>query len=109
MKNFVQKGDVLNVVVGADTLSGAIVQSGAFVGVASQDALNGETLPVNICGVYSVPCLSTDVVAQGDALYFDSAEGQLKLDDETGANSLAGYAWSAKAATVTTVEVRLLY
>jgi predicted RecA/RadA family phage recombinase len=109
MKNFVQDGNVINVVAGAGIASGAIVQSGAFIGVAASTVLTGETVPVNICGVFSVPCLSTDVVAQGDALYFDESESRMTTSTDTGANSLAGYAWSAKANGVTTVEVRLLF
>ncbi len=109
MKNFIQAGDVINVVAGADITSGDIVQSGVFIGVAASTVLTGETVPVNICGVFEVPCLITDVVAQGVALYFDVSESELTLTDDTGTNDLAGYAWAAKANGETTVEVRLLY
>jgi predicted RecA/RadA family phage recombinase len=107
MKNFIQDGNVINVVAGAAIASGDPVKQGAFIGVAASTVLTGETVPVNISGVFEVPCLSTDVVAQGDALYFDESESRLTLS--AGPNDLAGYAWSAKANGVATVEVRLLF
>ena len=109
MKNFIQAGGVVNVVAGADIDSGDIVQSGGFIGVAASTVLSGETVPVNICGVFEVACLSTDVVAQGDALYFDVSASEVTLTTDTGANDLAGYAWAAKADTITTVQIRLLF
>jgi len=96
---YVQKGDVL---------SGDIVKTESLIGVALGDALSGEECRVQICGVFTVAKPSADVVAQGVPLYFDEAEGVVKLDDETGANALAGYAWRASGSGVTTVELRLL-
>lgn len=107
--NYNQKGDNVPVTAAATISSGDIVQSGAFVGVALGDALTGETVQVQVCGVFTVPVLGTDVVSQGDALYFDSANSRLTLDDATGANQLAGYAFGASGNGVTTVEVKLLY
>jgi predicted RecA/RadA family phage recombinase len=102
-----QDGDVIGVVAAAAIASGDMVKQGAFIGVALGDAAIGETAQVKLNGVFSVPCLSTDVVAQGDLLYFDVADGWVKLDDETGANSLAGKAFASKAAAITTVEIKL--
>lgn len=106
--SYKQAGDVIGVVAAGTIASGDIVKQGSLIGVALGDAIATETVQVQLCGVFEVACLSTDVVTQGAPLYFDEAEGQVKLDDETGANALAGYAFAAKAASVTTVELRLL-
>ena len=106
--SYKQAGDVLPVVASGTIASGALVKQGEFIGVALGDAIATEEVRVQVSGVFEVACLSTDVVAQGDALYFDVAEAKVKLDDEAGANALAGYAFGTKAASVTTVEIKLL-
>lgn len=109
MKNFIQKGDVLTITAGADIASGDLVligpDPGGLVGVANGAALTGEACEVSVCGVYEVPKLSTDVVAVGDFLYFDS--GNARLTKTALDNTLAGIAVAAAGNGVTTVQVRL--
>lgn len=108
-RNYIQDGNVLEITAAAAIASGDIVQQGSFIGVALVDAAIGKLCQVHICGVFAVACPSADVITQGAPLYFDEAEAVVKLDDEAGANSLAGYAFRASGNGVTEVDLRLLF
>jgi len=103
MKNFVQQGQTVNVVVGADTASGDIVTVGATAGIASGTAANGETCVVNLCGVYSVPKVASGAITQGAKLYVISGQAGTTV----GSNVFLGYAHSAAADGAGTVDVLL--
>jgi predicted RecA/RadA family phage recombinase len=55
--------------------------------------------------VFNLPKLSTDVVAQGDLLYWDNTNK--RLTTTVGTNTLAGYATAAASGTATTVNISL--
>jgi predicted RecA/RadA family phage recombinase len=56
-------------------------------------------------GVYEVKKKTTDVITQGEALYWDATEGE--LTETATSNTFAGYAWEAAGNTATTVLVKL--
>lgn len=109
MKNAIQPGNVLTIPAAADTVSGALVligpDPGGLVGVACGDALETESLDVEVVGVFEVPKKTTDVVAVGDFLYYDSGNEELTLTALD--NTLAGIAVAAAGNGATTVLVRL--
>lgn len=107
MNNYKQSGEVLDFTATAALSSGDLVLVGTKVGVATVDLAIGEEGSVRVWGVCDVPKLSTDVVTQGAALYFDEGNSWLTLDDNAGANTLAGYAFAAAGNGVTTVLVKL--
>ena len=75
------------------------------VGVVVETVLSTET-GVMICeGRFTVPKLSTDVVAIGDRLYYDNAANRVTLTKA--ALKFAGWASKAAGNGVTTVEMDL--
>lgn len=113
MKNYKQNGDVLTFTAGATITSGMIVKVGDLFGVAVTDVANGAEGELALKGVYALPKTTGagTALAVGDPVYFDTsaaATGAVSGDDESAANPLCGYAFSAAADGVATVEVKLL-
>jgi len=108
MKNFVQEGNTITVTAPAVVTSGQLVVVGSIAGVAAFDAASGADVEVTVEGVFELPKVTTDVVAQGDKLYWDS--GQLKLTKTagTGSKPMVGVATAAAGNGGTTVNCRLM-
>ena len=106
MKNYIQTGNVLTVLLAAAVDSGDILASGDVIGVAATDGAIGETIAVNVEGVYDLPKESGEVT-QGQKLYFKEANGTVSTDDETGDNEFIGYAWEPAATAAASVAVKL--
>lgn len=102
---FVQPGEVIDHVASGAKTSGQPVLIGTKLGVCVADIANGATGPVAVSGVYTVTKLTTDVVAQGAALYWDN--GNSRLTTTVGANVYAGYAFAAAGNGVTSVNIKL--
>ena len=90
---------------GADISSGAPVLVGSRLGIALVNIPDGSTGSVRMRGVFTVAKLSTDVVAQGDLLYWDATNSRLTTTAST--HKQAGYAAAAAGAGVTTVAISL--
>ena len=105
MKNFVANGEVLDVTLGADTASGALVATGKLVGVAQTSGKSGETIAVSLCGVYTVPKAS-GAMTKGAALYYDAGAGNVTTT--ASGNTACGWAWADAASGDATVQLRLL-
>ncbi len=105
-KNYIQEGDVLiHTAGGAAILSGAVVLMGKRIGVALGDIAANAVGTVAVTGVWSVAKLSTDVIGQGDLLYWDA--GNSRLTSTVGANTLAGYAAEAAGNGVAAVSIKI--
>ena len=61
---------------------------------------------LHVTGVWSAAKLSTDVVTQGAALYWDNTNSRFTLT--SAGNTLAGWAFAAAGNGVTTVQIKLL-
>lgn len=105
MKNAVGDGMTLEFTAGAAITSGDIVQVGDQLVIAVNDVANGEQGVGRTKGVYNLPCLGTDVVGQGDSLYYDSGNNRLTLT--ASGNQWAGTAWAASGNGVTTVDCNI--
>lgn len=106
-QNYVQEGDVLNYTntSGSTITSGTAILIGTWLGVALADIANGATGSVAIEGVFTVPKLSTDVVTQGAAVYWDNTNKRLTLT--SAGNTLVGHAFAAAGNGATTVQIKL--
>ena len=98
-------GETLNYVAGSNLSAGAVVVIGARVGVLLADIASGATGALAVKGVFELAKLSTDVVAQGDLLYWDAGNSRLTTTAST--HKTAGYAAKASGNGVTTCEVNL--
>lgn len=105
MKNFVQRGDAIDITAAAAVLSGGVVLAGAMIGIASTNAEIGEKFALNVTGVYELPKVAALAIAVGDVVYWDSAT---KVVTKTaGGNTKLGVATTAAANPSPTVNVRL--
>lgn len=105
MKNFIQDGDAMDYTAGATITSGSGVLVGKRLGVAQLDMVSGTKSALAMEGVFSLPKLSTDVVAQGDLLYWDDTNKRLTVT--TTNNTLAGFAFAAAGNGVATVNIKI--
>ncbi len=105
MRNFVQRGDTLDVTAAAAVTSGGVVVVGSIIGVSNVDAEIGETFALDVVGVFNLPKVNALAIAVGDTLYYDSAT---KLVNKTaGGNTKIGVAVTAAANPSPSVNVRL--
>ncbi|OQW44309.1 MAG: hypothetical protein A4S12_03605 [Proteobacteria bacterium SG_bin5] len=105
MRNFVQRGDTLDVTAAAAISSGDGVIVGSIFGVANVDAEIGDTFALDVVGVFDLPKVSALTISVGDTVYWDNAN---KLVTKTaGGNTKIGVAVTAAANPSPTVNVRL--
>jgi predicted RecA/RadA family phage recombinase len=108
MKNYVQTGNTLTVAAPAAVSSGDLVVVGSIIGVAACDAESGADVELDTEGVFTLPKVTTDDIAQGDKLYWDSSVSKLTKTAGSGSKPLVGVARAAAGNGVTTVECRLM-
>jgi len=103
---FVQEGKIIDVIATADTNGGDFIDFGSRVGVASTGVLAGESVALQVEGVFEVAAVDADTVSLGAKLYVD-ATGVLATTDAT-SGRVIGYATTEKAGAVAgTVLVKL--
>jgi predicted RecA/RadA family phage recombinase len=107
MKNFVQEGNTITVTAPATVTSGQLVVVGSISGVAAFDAASGADVEVAVEGVFELPKVTTDVIAQGDRLYWDSGQAKLTKSAGTGSKPMVGIATAAAGNGITTVNCLL--
>ena len=73
MKNFVQVGDIVEVVAPSEVTSGDIVVVGTLAGVAVKDAASGAPVNIQTRGVFDLPKTEEQAWTQGAAIYVTSA------------------------------------
>ena len=105
MKNFVQDGHTIDMTNSGSVgiASGTPVAVGDVLAIAIADIAVGETGMALTTAVVQLPKVAADNIAQGKTVYFKSGKGQL---DSSGA-TVAGKAWQAAGANITTVMVKL--
>ncbi|MBL8231029.1 MAG: DUF2190 family protein [Bryobacterales bacterium] len=107
MTNYVQRGDTITVTAGGSITSGQLVVSGSLIGVAASSVSSGEEVAIDTVGVFTLPKVTSDVIAVGDKLYWDSGQSKLTKTAGTGSKPLVGIAVKAAGNGVTTVDCRL--
>lgn len=112
---FVQRGDVIDFVTAGAVAAGAVVKMSHTLGVALKAATgSGETIPVAVEGVFTVPKVSAAVFVVGEKLIWDvSAAGGTGEFDDSAATPATGDVTGAAIAVVaggngeTTATVKL--
>ena len=105
MKNFVAEGHTVDHAPTAQRLAGAATLIGTMLGVAVSDVAANVPGVFRIRGVFTLPKLSTDVVAQGVLLYWDDANRRLTVT--ASGNTLVGKAYAAAGSGEATVAIKL--
>lgn len=103
--NYVQEGHVIDHTASGAKSSGQVILMGTRIGVAQVDIANAATGSVRVTGVHTIAKLSTDVVAQGAALYWDNTNS--RLTTTSAGNTYAGWATAAAGNGVTTVNIKI--
>ncbi|NML62264.1 DUF2190 family protein [Massilia sp. RP-1-19] len=105
MKNFIQKGVTLTLLVAAAAQAGEAVLVGKIFGVALSDVAAGKSGEFVTEGVFELPALAGDVAAQGAVLYWDTANERLTTTDV--GNTRVGVAVEAKAGGAAIAVIKL--
>jgi len=112
MRNRIQNGKSINVLLAATISSGDALQIGDMLGVASVDGISGQTIAFRVMEVFNLPKTTAQVLAQGDVVNWDASAGA--AGEVTGAATAAagdvtgfGVAWEAADGTVSVVDVLL--
>lgn len=106
MKNYVQPGKELDIVAAGAFAAGSVVVVGSLIGVAATAASGaGAEAVVSLEGVYTLPKKSTDVIGQGDRVYWDASPGE--VTSTAAGNKFLGFAWVAAGNGVTSMNVKL--
>lgn len=105
MKNSLSSGSVISHTPSADVASGAVVLVGTKIGVAVAAIAANAAGSLQVVGEFAIAKLSTDVVAQGAALYWDNTNK--RLTTTASGNTYAGWATAAAGSGATTVNIRI--
>lgn len=107
MKNYIQSGDAINYLVpNATTIAaGDVVAVGAnLTGIAVNSGVAGDTIVVNLCGVYELTKDTPLVITQGDRLFWNASNKEIT---KTVTDRPIGVAFAGAASADTTVLVSL--
>jgi predicted RecA/RadA family phage recombinase len=108
MKNAYQDGRVIDVTLTAAVASGGVVAQRRLFGVAVMAGTPGDVVPCHVEGVFSLPKLSTAVIAQGEAASWRVDPGHVIVGvPNTGDIENFGYAVAAAGNPSDQVLVRL--
>lgn len=107
MRNFIEKGLTMAYTVGDTPVkSGDLVMAGEVAGVAVTDGAPGETITLNVKGVYELP-KGAGAITQGQKVYAHVENGATTIVATATDNAFCGYAWEAAEASAPTVLVRV--
>lgn len=102
---YIQPGEVLTLLAPTDVKSGDVVHVGAFVGVATYDAKQGQEVETGLAGVYELP-KSSGALTQGQLVYWN-ADARTVSSSDGGDAPLLGAVVAAAGADAKVVRVRL--
>jgi predicted RecA/RadA family phage recombinase len=105
VKTYINAGITINHAPAAAVAAGAVALIGVRIGVAVEDVAATTSGVFYCAGVFTIPKLSTDVVAQGALLYWDNTNK--RLTTTASGNTLAGRAYAAAGNGATTVQALL--
>ncbi|MDR0542464.1 MAG: DUF2190 family protein [Dysgonamonadaceae bacterium] len=109
MKNLIQDGKTIQYkVTDTSVKSGDIVVIEDIAGIAVTDGAAGETIALNVEGVYRLP-KDTGALNQGKKVYVKNTDGVKTIVGTATGNTFIGYAWATASAADTSVDVKLSY
>lgn len=98
-------GDIIDYTPGSNVSAGDIIVQNELCGQVVADTLSGEKGALRVTGVINIPKLSTDVVAVGDAIYWDA--GNTRGTKTASTHKMIGKAVEAAGNGVTDVDILL--
>lgn len=109
--NYIQRGEVIDVVAAADVTSGTAIAVGAILGVPQVDGVAGDIVPCGVAGVYILPLLAggSDLTI-GTVVNFDAATASATGETRAVSGDINGIgvvACNGSSASDTHIEVLL--
>lgn len=95
-------GEIIDYTATASVAYHDVVTIGTLIGVARHSAEAGDTIAVDICGVYKMPKTADEAITAGTKVYWTS--GAITA---TAGDVAAGVAVADAAAADTTVDVKI--
>jgi len=105
MATFVKSGEVIDYTPSAAVLAGDVAVVGTLVGVVTVDGAADVPVGLAVEGIFTFPKTSTDVIAAGTKVYWDTATSLITAT--AGSLKAAGYTIAAAANPSSTVAVKL--
>lgn len=105
MKNWVQKGDYIDITAAGTLVAGAFFIANALRGVITSGVTVGQQTTVCTRGVFTLPKATGEAWTQGALLYWDS--GNSRFTTTAGGNTLAAFAAAAAASADTIGSVAI--
>ena len=106
MKNFIQQGLVIDIVLAANIASGAGLLTGQLFGVAVEAGVTGDTIGVQTEGVFDLTYGVAATAAVGDLIYWDDTAKTVTKTAST--NKKIGICVKAAASAAATMRVKLV-
>lgn len=106
MKNFIQKGEVIDVVLAAIITSGTARLFTQMFGVAQKSGAIGDTVPFVVEGVFDLPYGVAATAAVGDLIYWD--DSTKNVTKTASSNKKIGFCVKDAASSDATMRVRLV-
>jgi predicted RecA/RadA family phage recombinase len=107
MKNYIQKGETMDVVLAGTKVAGDPLVVGSLVGVLKSGGVNGDTVTLSLKGVFEIAKTAAQAAAKGAIYYWDDTAKKVSTSDGSGANLKIGYAFEAAAGADATAQVLL--
>ena len=105
MKNFIQPGKSIDVAAPADVVSGQGVRIANLFGVAVATKLSGETVAIEVEGVFEMDKLTANVMTVGQKVNWNNSN--LEWQNATSDLDDAATVVEAASGSVSLVKVRL--
>lgn len=106
MKNYIQPGEIISVLAGADYVSGQSIVVGDLVGICIDDIATGAVGLARIAGVVQVSKVSAQQWDAGQKVYWDESLGLFTTVSDSDA-TFAGVAVEAAANPSSTGKIKL--
>ena len=103
MKNYIQRGDILDAVATAAVQAGDVVEAGSFIGVAITSAAIGEKYALDISNVFELP-KDGSTYSFGASAFWD---GSQIVPADTATSRYFGGVTEAAAGGDATIKVRV--
>lgn len=109
MRNKVQNGKTIAYTVpsGVTIASGDLVVLDSMVGVAITGGTEGQSIELELEGVFNIPKTTGVAFTLGAKLYWVSGTKKLTNTDNSGANAYVGAAFLAAGSAATVAELKL--
>lgn len=108
MKNFAQRGDVIDITAASDLTGGVATVLGNSIAIPVADIADGAVGSVLIEGVVTLPKASAKTYSVGDLVDWDLSAAQVDTSAATGDLTGFGIAVTAGVSGSTSINVKLL-